>query len=36
LRILDKIAANGFNSFRVRPRIAAWDWPVLFWRALWM
>lgn len=36
LRILDKIAAAGFNSFRVRPRLASWDWPVLFWRALWM
>lgn len=36
LRILDKIAAGGFNSFRVRPRLAPWDWPGLFWRALWM
>jgi squalene synthase HpnC len=36
LRILDKIAAAGFNSFRVRPQLTAWDWPGLFWRALWM
>ena len=36
LRILDKIAAGGFDSFRVRPRLAAWDWPGLFWRALGM
>jgi hydroxysqualene synthase len=36
LRILDKIAAGGFNSFRVRPQLGSWDWPVLFWRALWM
>lgn len=36
LRILDKIAIAGFDSFRVRPQLAAWDWPGLFWRALWM
>lgn len=36
LRILEKIAAGGFNSFRVRPQLAPWEWPVLFWRALWM
>jgi hydroxysqualene synthase len=36
LRILDKIAAGGFNSFRARPQLAALDWPVLSWRALWM
>jgi hydroxysqualene synthase len=36
LRILDKIAARRFDSFRVRPQLADWDWPVLFWRALWM
>jgi hydroxysqualene synthase len=36
LRILDKIAAGGFNSFRMRPQLAPWDWPGLFWRALWM
>jgi squalene synthase HpnC len=36
LRILDKIAAGGFDSFRSRPRLAPWDWPALFWRALWM
>ena len=36
LRILDQIAAAGFNSFRVRPQLRPWDWPGLFWRALWM
>jgi hydroxysqualene synthase len=36
LRILDKIAAGGFNSLRVRPQLTSWDLPPLFWRALWM
>jgi hydroxysqualene synthase len=36
LRILDKIAEGGFDTFRVRPRLAATDWPLLFWRAPWM
>jgi len=36
LRILDKIAAGGFNSFQHRPQLAPWDWPLLLWRTLWM
>jgi squalene synthase HpnC len=36
LCILDRIAAGGFNSFRVRPQLTPWDWPGLFSRALWM
>jgi squalene synthase HpnC len=34
LRILEKIEARGFDSFRARPRLSAWDWPALLWRAL--
>jgi hypothetical protein len=34
LRILNQIAAGGFNSFGVRPRLTPWDWPGLFRRAL--
>jgi squalene synthase HpnC len=33
LRILDKIEASGFDSFRVRPRLRAGDLPLLLWRA---
>jgi hydroxysqualene synthase len=36
LRILDKIARGGFDSLRARPRLAASDAPLLFWRAVWM
>jgi phytoene/squalene synthetase len=36
LRILDKIEALGFATWRVRPRLTAWDIPVMLWRALWM
>ena len=36
LRILDRIAGGGFNSFQARPQLTPWDWPGLFWRALWM
>ncbi len=34
LRILDKIAHAQFDSLRVRPRLRAFDAPVLAWRAL--
>lgn len=34
LRILDKIEALDFSTWRVRPRLTAWDAPVLLWRAL--
>jgi squalene synthase HpnC len=36
LRILDKIAAGGFDSFHVRPRLGARDAPRLLARAFWM
>jgi squalene synthase HpnC len=36
MRILDKIAAGGFDSLRSRPRLTAADGPLLLWRALWM
>jgi squalene synthase HpnC len=36
LRILDKIAAAGHRSWLRRPRLRAWDLPILLWRALWM
>ena len=36
LRILDKLAAGGHRSWQVRPRLRAWDVPLLLWRALWM
>lgn len=36
LRILDKIEALGFATWRTRPKLTAWDVPVLLWRALWM
>jgi phytoene synthase len=34
LRILDKIAAAGYDVFRRRPVLGAFDWPVLLVRAL--
>lgn len=34
LRILDKIEALNFQTWRTRPRIGALDLPVLLWRAL--
>jgi squalene synthase HpnC len=34
LRILDKIAAQGFDSFTTRPSLHAWDGAPLLWRAL--
>lgn len=36
LRILDKVEAMQFNTLRHRPRLRAWDAPLLVWRALWM
>ncbi|MDR3370358.1 squalene synthase HpnC [Rhodoferax sp.] len=36
LRILDKIEAMGCTTWRARPKLSAWDVPVLLWRALWM
>jgi hypothetical protein len=33
LRILDRIEAGGFNSFRVRPRLRGRDLAPLLWRA---
>lgn len=34
LRILDRIEAIGFDSFRVRPRLGARDLPLLLWRSV--
>lgn len=34
LRILDKIERMGFDTFAARPRLRAWDAPLLLWRAL--
>ncbi len=36
LRILDKIEALNFATWRMRPKLTAWDIPVMVWRALWM
>ncbi|MBB1074291.1 squalene synthase HpnC [Rhodoferax sp. 4810] len=36
LRILDKIEALGFVTWQTRPRLSAWDVPVMLWRAFWM
>ncbi|MEP7295787.1 MAG: squalene synthase HpnC [Burkholderiales bacterium] len=36
LRILDKIEALGFDTLTTRPRLRAFDAPLLLWRALWM
>ena len=36
LRILDKIEALQFTTLRQRPKLRAWDVPILLWRALWM
>lgn len=36
LRILDKIEALNFATWRERPKLTAWDIPVMAWRALWM
>ncbi len=36
LRILDKIEELNFATWRSRPKLTAWDVPVMLWRALWM
>ena len=36
LRILDKIEALNFATWRTRPKLSVWDVPLLLWRALWM
>ena len=36
LRILDKIEAMGYVTWQKRPKLTAWDVPVMLWRALWM
>jgi len=36
LRILDKIEAMGYITWQKRPKLTAWDVPVMLWRALWM
>lgn len=36
LRILDKAQALQFDTLHHRPRLRAWDAPLLGWRALWM
>ena len=36
LRILDKIEALRYRTLKTRPRLHAWDLPVMLWRALWM
>jgi len=36
LHILDKIVALRHTTLRTRPRLSAWDLPVMVWRALWM
>jgi len=34
LRILEKLAAAGYDMFRQRPKLKWFDWPLLAWRAL--
>jgi squalene synthase HpnC len=36
LRILDKIERLHFATWRSRPKLSAWDLPLMLWRALWM
>lgn len=36
LRMLDKIEALRFATWRSRPKLTAWNVPVMLWRALWM
>lgn len=36
LRILDKIEAMGCVTWQQRPKLTAWDVPVMIWRAVWM
>lgn len=35
-RILDKIETLHFATWRTRPSLKWWDFPVMLWRALWM
>ena len=35
-RILDRIEALHFATWRTRPSLKWWDFPVMLWRALWM
>lgn len=36
LRILEKIEALSFATWRARPKLTAWDVPLMVWRAMWM
>jgi squalene synthase HpnC len=36
LRILEKVSALGPEVLTKRPRLRAWDFPLMLWRALWM
>lgn len=36
LRILEKVRKLGPHALQVRPRLRAWDVPLLLWRSLWM
>ena len=36
LRMLDKIEALDFATWRSRPKLTGWDAPLLVWRAVWM
>ena len=36
LRILDKIEALNYATLQQRPKLSAWDVPVMLWRAVWM
>jgi hypothetical protein len=36
LRMLDKIEALDFATWRRRPKLTGWDAPLLAWRAMWM
>ena len=34
LRILDKIEAIDYDVFEHRPKLEAFDWPLIMWRSL--
>ena len=36
LRILEKVKALGPQAMETRPQLRAWDFPLMFWRSLWM
>lgn len=36
MRILDKIETMGYATWQKRPKLTAWDVPVMLWRAIWM